>query len=134
MKQLVLLLGFVSSVATAVEPPYEFIFDGMKPPGPAAYLIIHNDGLPPPSGYTITWPGGTPEKPAGPMHQRLAIGMTCDWFDIDASNKTKVLIKCMRNPPTLPPEEFGPPRGECPADFGPAALREPWPSCKGKGK
>ena len=135
MYRLALLLGFVSSVAYAVEPPWATIIPIMKPPGQASYVIIHNGGEMPPDGYTLTWPGGQPGKPPSEHHRRLAVGMTCDWFDVDASDKTKILIQCMRNPAPIPvasSEPMGPPRGQCPPDFGPVAPREPWPSCKGK--
>ena len=99
-----------------------------KPTEPAT-IVIHNGGLTlPDSAWSITWPGGSKEKPSAPQHQRIGIGMACDWWDVDLSpDKIRLLVRCMRHARA---EDFGPPVGTCPPDFSPAPRREPWPSCK----
>jgi len=94
-----------------------------------ATIIVHNGGLPLPNGaWSMTWPGGSLEKPSAPQHQRIGIGMGCDWWDVDLNpDKNRLLVRCMRHADA---KDFGPPRGECPPDFSPAPRREPWPSCK----
>lgn len=94
---------------------------------PWATVTVHNGGDLFPEKWTMTWPGGSAEKPVAQPHRRIAVGMQCDWYDVDATDRTKILIRCMR---TADATTFGPPAGICPPDFSPSPKREPWPSCK----